>query len=438
MPIQVTQSGELVTDASVKKQRSHAMQEMISKRPGFLSRWALLLFILFLGLILAGAWFIQYPDVIEAKATLTGTNAPKEIIVRQEGKITRLFVKNNDRVEKNKIIAWIESNADHRQVGELSERLDSALALLQADKTNQVVDVLKTGFTKLGELQTSYQEFVTGMQHFNDYLANGFYFKKKAMLQQDIEDVRRMRTSLQEQKKLLEKDLQLTEEGHKANESLYKDKIISRQEYRDITSKLVDKQMTIPKIEASLLNNETQEREKLKELVELEHDISQQKIIFQQSVQTLQSKVNDWKLRYLIMAPINGSVSFTVPVQENRFVKAGMLLGFINPGAGELYAEVTIPQNNFGKIDTTQQVQLRFDSYPYKEFGYVKGRIRYISGVATDSGVLAYVDLPDNLVTNKGVKINYKNGLTAGAVIITNDTRLLQRVFNSISKLISR
>ena len=104
----------------------------------------------------------------------------------------------------------------------------------------------------------------------------------------------------------------------------------------------------------------------------MEHAISQQKIIFQQAIQTLQSAVDDWKMKYLLTASIDGSISFTIPVEENRFVKTGMLLGFINPNAGNYFAEVIIPQNNFGKVDTMQQVQLRFDGYPYNEFGYVK------------------------------------------------------------------
>jgi HlyD family secretion protein len=33
-------------------------------------------------------------------------------------------------------------------------------------------------------------------------------------------------------------------------------------------------------------------------------------------------------------------------------------------------------------------VQLKVNSYPYEEFGYIQGKLDYISNVATDSGFL--------------------------------------------------
>ena len=74
--------------------RSEAAQEIISRKPGFLEKWALLLFMAILLLLVGATWFIRYPDIIESSGTLTGTNAPKEIIPLQTGRLIKLFVKN--------------------------------------------------------------------------------------------------------------------------------------------------------------------------------------------------------------------------------------------------------------------------------------------------------------------------------------------------------
>jgi HlyD family secretion protein len=234
------------------------------------------------------------------------------------------------------------------------------------------------------------------------------------------------------------KDLHLSEESYQANESLLKSKVISKQDDRNEQSKLLGKQLSIPQVNASLLNNETQQRDKTKEIDELEHTISQQKIIFQQSVQTLQSLVNDWIKKYVLLSPVTGKLSYIVPIQENQFLKAGKLLGFVNPPDTKFYAEVNLPQNNFGKTDTGQQVQLRFDAYPYQEFGYVKGRLGYITDFATDSGFLAHIQLPNGLFTNQRKTLHYRDGLKAEAQIITKDMRLMQRFYNNVVGAVKR
>lgn len=187
-------------------------------------------------------------------------------------------------------------------------------------------------------------------------------------------------------------------------------------------------------MEASLLSNETQKRDKLKELDQIEHDITQQQLTFQQALQSLKSVVDDWKKRFVLQSPVDGKVFFTIPLQENQFLQQGKLIGYINPNDTRFYAEANLPQNNFGKIDTGLQVQLRFDAYPYQEVGFVEGTLSYVSNVPSDSGFLANIRLNRGLSTNNNKSIPYKNGLKAQAIIITKNMRLLQRLWYNINK----
>lgn len=63
----------------------------------------------------------------------------------------------------------------------------------------------------------------------------------------------------------------------------------------------------------------------------------------------------------------------------------------------------------------TLQVQLRFNAYPYEEFGFISGRLNYISKVPSDSGFLATIRLKRGLTTNYGKSLPYKTGLKAEA-----------------------
>jgi multidrug efflux pump subunit AcrA (membrane-fusion protein) len=399
-----------------------------------MEKWALLMFLLILLLIIAGAWFIRYPEVVDASATLTAENAPKEIVTRQEGKLVRLFLNNDQDARQGQDIGWIESTADHREVLSLSSSLDNGEYLLVTNHTEAVSSLFGDEFHSLGELQPAYQQFITALRQFNDYLINGYFYKRKRMLFDDLAYLLKMHQTIQAQEALAQKDLGLAQESYDASDSLYRENVISRQDLRDQSGKLVAKEGILPQLVAALLTNENAQISKQKDIDELEHAISQQKAIFQQALQTLKSLTDDWKKKYIVSAPVAGKVVFIVPLQENQYMQTGKTIGYINPPDSRYYAQVILPQDNFGKIHTGQEVQLRFDGYPYQEFGYLRCKLNYISTVPSDSGFLATLDLPNPLMTNYHRTLQYRSGLKAQALIITKDLRLINRLFYNFAK----
>jgi HlyD family secretion protein len=198
----------------------------------------------------------------------------------------------------------------------------------------------------------------------------------------------------------------------------------------------VAKEQQLPQLDASLLANVNQQTEKRKELEQLEHDIAQQRLIFEQALHTLKSAVDEWKLKYLLVASASGKVAFDTFVQENQQMRNGQLLCFIKPENSTYYAEMHIPQYNFGKVRTGMTVLLKFPSYPFQEYGAVRGRVDFISHIPSDSGYLAKVVLSPGLVTNRGQAIQYRDGLQANAEILTDEKRLLMRLFyNTVGQL---
>ena len=418
-------------------QRSEAAQEIISRKPDFFEKWALIIFTGILLLLIGGTWFIRYPDIIDASGRLTAVNAPKEIIARQTGRLTELLVKNGELIKSGTIIGWMESTANTPEVLHLSDKLDSAIALIASDKDETISRLFHERYSQLGELQIPFQSFTAALQQYNDYLVNGFYVRKKQLLLQDIATLKQMNASIEMQKGLTRQDEDSSQRTLAMNKILFDEKVISAEEYRLANSKHVNKQMAIPQLNASILSNQSQQREKLKEIDQLAHDISQQKIIFEQALQTLKSSVDDWMRLYVLQAHIDGRVIFALPLQQNKFLEQGRLLGYITPPDNQYYIELTLPQNNLGKVDTGMQVQLRFEAYPYQEAGFVKGKLDYVSPIASDTGFLASVRLQNGLNTNLNKTIHYKNGLQAKALIITKDMRLLERIYYSVVKSVS-
>lgn len=418
--------------------RSESVQEILSSKPGFTDRWSLVFFLFIILLMLTATWFIKYPDIVQANAILTAANAPKEIITRTDGKLIKLFVTNDQHVIKNDVIAWIDGIARHSQVLELNHLLDSSIILLSKNRTDDVSKLFDKPFRQLGELQTNYQQFITAWQLFDDYLVNGYYFKRKKVLEEDLRFLQQIHLITEEEQHLTQEDADLSQEAFDSNDTLFKYKIISKQDLRDQKSKLVAKKLNTSQLKSTLVNNENQQSDKVKDILELEHSISQQKTVFAQSIETMKSLTDDWIKKYVITAPEDGKVVYIMPIQENQYLTASKILGYINPPDSRYYAQVNLPQNNFGKLKIGEKVQLRFDAYPYQEFGSVVGTLAYISKVPSDSGFLATIELTSGLTTNNRHEIQYKSGLKAQAMIVTKESRLLQRFYYTFVKEMQR
>lgn len=436
MPQQYTSQNETIY--------SHEVKDIISQKPSWIVRNGITLFFVTLCAVITISYFVQYPDIVNANARLVSVNPPIELKTRTAGKLMRLNVVEKDKVEKGEVIAVIESvaNADKlialhntlRKVKEMNDSGDVVQAMHFYDNEN-----LKTAFgSGLGEVQEGYHSFMNAYQVFGQYLEQGFYLKKKKMLNSDIVFLQRMQQNYLVQKSMLEEDIELASKNFSANESLNKDKVVADMEYRNEKSKFIGKKMSLPLLNASIIGNESSLHEKRKEILQLENEIAQQKMIFTEALNSFLATLEQWQANYLVKAPFAGTIVFTDFIHVNQHYPLNQTICLINPGGSSFYAYVSIPQNNFGKIQKGQQVLLKLPSYPYQEFGSIKGNLNYISNIPTDSGFTGTITLPKGLFTNQHKTLQYKEGLIASAEIITSNRRLIDRLFYSLTSVFER
>lgn len=416
---------------------STEVQEIISQKPVWIVRNGIVVFLLITLTLVAVSFFIQYPDIINANAALISVNAPKEIKAKTDGRLVKLLVKEGQYVEQNEMIGFVESRAFHNEVISLSSLLN--IIEFSAEKnTERLPSLLNNDYKNLGELQPSYQIFMQAFNTFCQYISSGYYLRKKRMLQADLIFLQKLHDNLNKQKVMQIEDLDLADKNYGASKSLNNDKVIADVEFRNEKSKLISKAITIPQIDVSILNNENGSHEKNKEIAQLENEINQQKVIFLQALNTLKSQINDWKNRYMLIASLSGKIAFNRILEENMLLSTGQTICFINPNNTQVYANVLIPQANFGKIKIGEKVILKLPSYPYQEFGTVAGTLDFIAAIPTDSGYDARVLLPNGLSTNYKKQLQFHEGLTAKAEIITEDLKLSDRIFNGLKSVLKR
>lgn len=417
---------------------SNEVQEIISYRPIWVLRNGITLFLIIIIGLIASTFFISYPDVVHAGAMLTSINAPKEVKTKTEGKLIKLYAAEGRYVQQNELLGFMESRADHLEVMSLSKTIDELQRLMITGKPENIKSYLLHPYQNLGEAQQAYQTFTQNFILFKQYLQNGYFLKRKTMLQNDMVYLQRLYANLLQQKEMQVEDVGLAKETFDANQSLKKDKVISALDYRNEKSRYIGKALTIPQISSAIISNESSQHEKEKEILQLENDIAQQKGIFIQALNTLKAQLDEWKTRYFLVAPIEGKIAFTGFIQENQQLKNNQTVCFINPENTQYFVSVNIPQQNFGKIKQGQKVLLKLPSYPFQEFGAITGKLNFISNIPTDSGYLAKVILPNGLQTNYKRQLLYHEGLLAQAEIITEDLKLSDRMLNQLKAVVKK
>lgn len=395
-------------------------------RPGKFVRWGGTIILGIVCIIMILCWQIRYPEVVDVNVRLTSFNAPKEIIGRIDGRLMRLFAREGQQVHKGDVIAFLESTANPEHVIHLNTQLDTISHLLHNNRQYDIFRMHLESPEDLGELQSYYQVFIQKLLDFRPYQQDGFYAKKQAMLKRDIALLEQIHANLEDWSELEKQDLQLSQDGIKAQDMLIADKVVSQQEYRTEMSKLIAKKMTGPQRRQTILQNENDQNNKRVELMELENTFSQQQSIFEQALKTLYSQVAEWDKKFILRTQVDGVIHFSTSFQEKMQVKTGQTICYIDPGNSHYYAEMYISQMYMGKVNTGQQVMLQFPSYPFAEFGFVSGHIDFISDIPTDSGYYARVRLEQGLQTSYHKKLPYREGLQAEGRIITREKRLFE------------
>jgi|694.fasta_scaffold123464_2 multidrug resistance efflux pump len=418
-------------------------QYSFQQRPGFLIRWGLSLFAIIVLLAGVVCWFIQYPEMVRCNARLTGENMPREITTRVEARLTSLLVKENESVKAGQLLAVLQTIANPQAILQLEQLSDSLSYHFQKSQNSEIVQAFNqfqqfslSQHDALGEIQGSFQQFMQAYISFCSYHGNGFYGRRQQMIQRDIAFLNQQQKWLQQQEILMQEDIKLAGENFEAYKRMANEKVIAPVEYRNESAKYLSKQMLQPQWESGMVDNQSRQWEKEKETMQVAEDTRTQYRLFIQALQTLRADIAQWKLQFLLVSPVNGTFSYSSFFAENQMLKPGTLLGWVSTPHAAWYAELVIPQYNFGRVSLNQKVLLRLPAYPHEQFGMLQGSISEIKPIATDSGFLARVLLPASLQTTFHHQIPFRQGLAAEADIITANQNLLERFYwNAVRNL---
>ncbi|MFB9841179.1 HlyD family secretion protein [Mucilaginibacter ginsenosidivorans] len=431
MPVSVIENGQEV-------RHTDDMQDIITTVPSWILRWGITLFFALLVLLVGLSAFIRYPDIVNASLTIYSPNSPKPIVAKIQGKLVKLLVKENEYVAAGQPLAYIESTADHGKILNLLTNLNSLQKHVLENKPISNILFNQADNSQFGELQSAYQVFFQEYLLYKSSINDGLDVKKKAYLQKNLVDIDKQEQQLNAQKSMQQKDFGLAIDEYAMHKKLASEKVETPAELRQQESKYLAKKAPLIQTESALISLNNDYLAKQKEILELDNEIEQEKFKFIQALNSLISQVEDWKSKYVLTASQPGKLAFANIVQENEVINANQQIFYINPENEQFFGQMAIPQNSMGKVKEGQQVLIKLHSYPFEEYGMLRGRISNISDIPyKDSVFLSRVDFKINKTSDMKRSIHLKQGMLADAEIVTQDATILQRISRNIIKVIN-
>jgi HlyD family secretion protein len=420
---------------------SEVVQDLISRVPSWPVRVGNTLLLLGVGLLLVISWFIQYPDFITARATLTTTELPVRVVAPTNGKLKRLLVRTNDVVEKGAHLAVIDNPAVYEDMLVLMQWVASARGAVYAAAHDKPLAPLPGGLS-VGTVQESYTAMQKRVIEHHSFVQERYYEAKKQTLHQQLAEHRELSKTLARQKALLSEQLTLVEVNLERDRTLMQKRFIAPLQFEQTQTTRLQKQYEHENVDRTLADNRIRLAELQGTLADLEQQRAERgrtlRLALLEAYETLDKQITVWHQTYVLQAPIVGQVSFFTTLQEDQFVQAPQPVMAIVPKRGEIFGKLLLRQAGAGKVKVGQRVQITLDSYLAAEFGVVEGTIEDIALVVQDAAYLIRVTLPDGLRTRYGIMLNFRQEMEGNAVIITEKIRLLARIFDWLRSTFDR
>ncbi len=291
---------------------------------------------------------------------------------------------------------------------------------------------------QFGELQSAYQTFFQEYLAYKSSVNDGFLVKKKSYLQKDLSFLAKQQQQLNAEKTIQQRDFDLSAQEYAMHKKLEQEKVETPAELRQEESKYLAKKSTLVQTESAIITGDNNYAAKQSEISELDNQVQEEKAKFLQALNSLISMAEDWKSKYILSASQVGKLSFAGIVQENQVLTPGQEVFYVNPGNEQFFGEMAIVQGNMGKVKVGQQVLVKLKSYPFEEYGMIRGRIVYIDEVPfKDSVFMSKVNFTIKNSSDLKKPIHLKQGMMADAEIVTQDATILQRLGWSFFKIVN-
>lgn len=419
--------------------RSEEVQEILGHIPSRIIRYGIVTITAIVLVVFIGSFFFKYPDIIEAPFELLTENPPADVSAVTSGDLSQIFVSDSQYVEQGQKLAIIKNSANLNHMVFLASGLSHIKQnMLNPDLYTSLSDTLQ-----LGDVQNTYSAFRKATQEYSQFATLNYYPKKLSALSTKQNELSKYLSLMDMQASLKAKEYELAESQFKRDSQLFAKEVISLSDLEDTKRALIQEGMAVQTAQSTVINTRMQLQDIDQQIVEYEMEAVEQQNKHEQNLMelfhALESRIAWWFEQFVLLSPVSGTVAFNKIWNNNQYVVAGSQVFTVIPsGEYELIGRVTLTSNGAGKVKIGQTVNLKFNNFPYQEFGMVQAKVTSMSMVPLNNEYVLELNLPDTLVTNYGTILPFTQKMPGTAEIITEDLPLIARLFNPLKAVFQK
>lgn len=412
---------------------SDSLQSVLDQPPSAFSRNLIVGGICFT--VFVGAW--SWWGTVEEVSFAQGEIAPQGDVYRVQsvvgGEVVRLYAEEGDFVTQGERIAEIDNELIHKEIERLEESLRSYELQL-----GQKQALIQQTQSELNILQAMTQADVAARR--------SSLMQEQATIATQEQMLAQYELDRQAQVGRMNRLEELVDRGAFAEDQLFQ----VEQSLRDRDRSITETQGGIQRSMAAIAQLEA-------ELAQTQATAERQLLTAQEKLQQLQiaateltAKINDAQIlldksrtelsQTVLVAPVEGILSSLEIANEGEVLQPGNTLAEIAPDSAPLVLAAMLPSQEAGLVEAGMPVNVKFDAFPYQDYGVVEGTVTSISpdadiNEATGATYQVEIALEQTSMQHQGKEVPLRAGQTATAEIIVSQRRIISLVLDPIRKL---
>lgn len=418
---------------------SEQLREVLDKPNPLILRSGITVIFVIMLIIFSLLWIIKFPDVIEGGIELTTQDPPIKLVNKNDSEIKRIYFDDNQLVKKGDILLESKNTLD----GATKRKLEVLVSEIREKLTNNKLSSYIVPFKveNYGVVQDEYAALITSIvnyQNLNDPNNTPFNLLN---LKEQLRNTQVLRSIAGDQTDISEKQLARIDESFKSDKLLYEKGVISKEELNQRANVLSNQQNELKNNIKSKVQYDVRIAELKKEINDTELEFRQNNTLYlseiNERLSAIEHALQTWEMNYQITAPFDGKLTYLGNLKSNQYIQQGEEVFTLVPNTNEYVGLMRISRTGYGKVKNGQKVRIKLDNYPDHEFGLLRGEVEQISIIPNEDMYLVKIRLKHGLTSSYGKELRFTPEMSGSAEIITEELRLIDRIFYRIRTIFS-
>lgn len=385
----------------------------LGRPPSLFYKWGLFgLFLLFvIGVVIS--FKIEVPKKVRAVAEVTAPEASIPVVIKYGGLVEEVYVEEASFVNQGDVLIRMASEAKYEDIITLEAWLATEDASLDGASLPKQLSLGN------GQVNDAYEYLKS--------IISEEYFLTKQEIKGQISAYEEVTRQIEHQLDLCNESLQNLEKQLAEDIIREKKGLISKLAVEKTQGNVNDKRESCAGYSRNIAENKALIQDSRIKYAEVKNNELR---VFAQ----LRSAIKSWKERYLISAKSTGLLTLSNEDLLGSVIMQNEVIGEILNEGAEAYVYAYVPISSIDEIDIGQEVQVIVDGFSLREYGKLEGKVSGIRPTLEEDKTHQRIEISLNngFTTSKGKTIEYRPAYRAEAIVITERSPILFRLFDEL------